>query len=240
MPRQKGIKNLLPVNQSQSIRNFFEKSETVNKEKADKEIDKFYKNCLNEEICSIVCKKEKEEIKKKTIEIKEKIALVESAIETCRSIMLEKDIEISKLQKETPLLKDSQPEPMFNSFSNEFSREQINQMKSISTSNRGDSTFINFTIKCLYSGNLESLQNKTSCDRNDKSTNKTAMTPHKKKVIMEIYKERLSNVAINLEEKNTREKKLNKLIKDAFVNITKSLEIQKIETEALAQLDLNK
>lgn len=51
---------------------------------------------------------------------------------------------------------------------------------------------------------------------------KEIMTPAKKKLLSDVYDVRLRNFAKNPEEIHLRQKKLNKLIKDAFANITKS------------------
>lgn len=50
------------------------------------------------------------------------------------------------------------------------------------------------------------------------------MTPEKKKILENIFDEQLRTLNLSLTEKNTRQNRLNKLIKDAFASISKSIE----------------
>lgn len=232
-----------------SITNYFPQTKNViidiDKEKnGKKESEEFYEICLEQLTeCTMECQKEKEELKMKINELKEKIEKVEGAIESCCSVISEKENEITKLQGQSSqngANELNQPKILFESFNDVFDAEQLNKLKSISKTDRSDSTFVCTVIKYLYAENLESIGNKTACGRNKKNhDNKEMMTPTKKKVVQDIYSERLCDIAVNLDERQKRENKLNRLIKDAFANIKNSSESQKKEREALNRLTAN-
>lgn len=220
-------------------------NEHEQQEKEGEKKNNFYEKCLEMEIempkCTTGCLEKKKGLKLKISELNEKIEKLEDAIKTCQSIISEKDLNIVKLQEESTQRENREepiePERMYESFSNEyFNREELIHLKSIAKTKSGDSSFIHFVIKCLYSTNLESVRNKTACDRSCKNSEKVMMTPEKKKVTAEIYKERLCHIEKNVEERYAREKKLNKLIKDAFMNITKSLQKKEIKEDTLRKL----
>lgn len=218
-----------------SITNYFSKSKKTSiepkKESGIKESENFYKSCLAE--CqNVECEKEKENLKKQIIELKEKIEKIEDAMESCRSVLMEKDTVIAKLQvNSTQSLALDKPEMKFESFSNILNGDQINQLKTISTNERGDSTFVCSVLKYIYADNLDSIKNKTACGKNCKGQKRNMMTPEKKGMVQDILNERLSSLAIGFEEKQKRENKLNKLINDAFYNITKTSESKELQNQ---------
>lgn len=99
-----------------------------------------------------------------------------------------------------------------------FGPEQLKDLRAINSDERGDSTFIMKVISFLYAERIETVKTKTACGRRIKGdSSKTMMTPETKAIVHRIYTERL-----NGNEMDLRMKKLNKLIKDAFSNISKS------------------
>lgn len=105
-----------------------------------------------------------------------------------------------------------------------FSCEQIDHLNTFQINVRADSSFVSYIVKYLYAENLDLVANKSSCGRsNKKGGEKKAMTPVKKKLLSDVYAVRLHNYVANIEERNSREKRLNKLIKDAFASISKSV-----------------
>lgn len=222
--------------------------------KSKKNNDQFYDDCLIENEQCDGCSTEIEKLKKQITEVKEKNKKVEDAIKSCRLIISDKDIEILNLQKiissvlsvnhsnhskrfEAVAKSDQR---MFESFSSDFDSEQLRSLRSIPTISRNDSTFISCAVKSLYSENLHLAKNKSACGRKSKnSQNKEMMTPEKKKILADIFDERLQTIGLSLEEKNTRQKQLNRLIKYAFSTITKSIESNKIVEETRRQLNLD-
>lgn len=57
------------------------------------------------------------------------------------------------------------------------------------------------------------------------------MTPEKKSIVGHVFSERLNSLAISIEEKKQREKKLNRLINDAFNSMTTSTETQALQNQ---------
>lgn len=210
-------------------------NEIVRKEK--KKVD-FYEDCL-QDCRNEQCIKKKSDLKMQIKEIKTKVVKCEEAIKSCQSVVDEKKSEINNLQKKMPeCVASSTPQLMFESFSNDFNAEQLSHLRSIGPNIRGDSTFVSFVVKYMYSEKLESLKTKSACGRKYKARqNKNEMTPQKKQTLQNIYIERIRNFGVDLFERNMREKQLNKLIKNAFINITKSLEIQNIEKETCRRLN---
>lgn len=193
--------------------------------------ENFYEECLNENKCS--CEKQKNSLKMKIKEIKAKVIEYENMVKTARLVIAEKDEEIDRLQKdvclgialaETVITTVSVQSPIeFKSFSAHFDPDQLKHLRAINSDQRSDSTFILNVIKFLYDGRLESIGTKTVCGRimnADKA--KIMMTPQTKLIVERIYRERLNLLGITELEQNVRRNKINKLIKDAFTNITKA------------------
>lgn len=218
-----------------SITNYFSQTKKTSiepqKDNGIKASEKFYKNCLAE--CkNVECEKEKEKLKKQISELKEKIEKIEDAMESCRSVLMEKDTVIAKLQVDsTQSSAMDKPQMQFEPFTDILNGDQINHLKTISTNERGDSTFVCSVLKYLYGHNLDSVKNKTACGKNSKGQARNMMIPEKKGMVRDMYNERLSSLAVGIEEKKTREKKLNKLINDAFNNIAKSSELQALQNQ---------
>lgn len=110
-------------------------------ERGIKESENFYNNCLAE--CdNAECEKEKEK-EKQISEFKDKIEEIEDAMESCRSVLMEKDTVIAKLQSNwIQSHAMNKPEMKFESFSHILNGDQIKNLKTISANERGDSTFV--------------------------------------------------------------------------------------------------
>lgn len=230
---------------SNQIHKYFKKTTNTQfpqvAKKSKKINDQFYDDCLIENDRCDECSAQIESLQKQIVEAKEKIKKIEDAIKSCRLIISEKDSEIVNLQKKVPdalnhaLAKSDQL--MFQSFSSDFDSEQIRSLRSFSTAPRADATFISFAVKSLYAENPDIVKSKSACGRKYKiNQNKEMMTPEKKKILENIFDERLRTIELSLIEKNTRQKRLNKLIKDAFTSISNSIESKRIVEEARRQL----
>lgn len=180
---------------------------------------------------------EKEELKTKIEEAKEKLAKIEGAIKSCRLVLMEKNMEIDNLDKNSATQEDPSA-IIFDTFSNCFTAEQLKTLRSINSNSPGDSTFILNVVKFLYSDDLGRVKSKSACGRKNKGQSKEKMTPSKKKTLERIFGERLHKLDVTPMEKSDRKKSVNRLIKDAFASICKSLESKHTQNETCRRLDL--
>lgn len=236
----------------QNIEKYFQKKKivansTTNSEDGKKKNEIFYEECLQENIevtatheSDSHCEKEKPNIEEKINEIKEKIKKIENAINSCQIIIAEKDNKIEKLRNKLPDKINTQPEGrpqlMFESFSKDLKIEAMAVLRSIKPTIECDSKFILNAVKYLYAEKLETLKNKTACGRGQ---GKEMMTPSKKKLLDDLFEERLRGIGVGTQEQVFRKKQLNKLIKYSFFNITKQLISQNIAKETCRQLNFD-
>lgn len=150
---------------------------------------------------------------------------------TVRSVIAEKDEEIKRMKGKSfcgtmANIIDSNSAQLasFETFAENFNSEQMQSLRAIGPDERGDSTFVLHVIKFLYADRFECLETKSACGRKNKADgSKTMMTPQTIQILERIYLERLNRLGISPSKQNIRYKKVNKLIKDAFTNITKSI-----------------
>lgn len=199
------------------------------KENVEKKMtENFYDKCLNTKKCQ--CDQKETCLKIKINELKEKMLEYENMVKTARSVIEEKEEKINRLQENVCLdvaakntTSTQSVSSSFESFSVHFKPEQLECLRLINSDERGDSTFVLNAIKFLYDGRLHTLETKTACGRKIKDDKaKTMMTPQTKLIVERIYTERLDLLGIGALQHNVRRKKINKLIKDAFINIKKS------------------
>lgn len=223
----------------------------------------FYKECLATQ--SMICNQQRcfevrSTLKSKIKHIQSKNQDIKDAIGTCRSIIAEKDQEIAALTKIVESLTvigdcpststesnivdcpststesnivERQTEPLnFIEYVNYFSEDQLSQLRSIGGSKPEDSSFVSTALRGLYDGKLDTLRSKTVCGRGQKEK----MTPKKVEIINEMFQQRLHKCTSDANERIVRKKRLNKLIKDAQFNITKSLNKKKEEDEICRRL----
>lgn len=130
-------------------------------------------------------------------------------------INLQKDIRINSILNEKSNSEESQS--MFNNFKIYFTDNELRDLRSIQIRSPGDSTFIINCLRMLYKQNLQMLAYRTA---EISLENKQPITPSKKKIISNIYKERLLYVPSS--EFQWRLKKLNAHIKSGIRNIVRS------------------
>lgn len=179
-------------------------------------------------------------------EIKEKCHFHENAVKECSSIIAEKDSTINELKKFVNEKEktnsdinngiDSNDKIRFSDFSNLFTASQLLNLRDIVSTKRGDSTFIATTIRMLYDGKLDCLQTKSVSGRSTKGKLKEKITPDKMDIIQRIYCERINVVSKDNTEKEARKKQMNKLIKDALVNISRNSELKTSENNPCRQI----
>lgn len=230
------IRKGTPTKQS-TLTDYYAKNKNSHSQKENniKKInDKFYEDCFRkmEKCTNSNCQREEIELRKQLKEIKEKIEKVEEAIASCRSVIDEKNILIESIRKKSEIPNETlKLTKIFEQFLNQpFSRDQIDRLYTFQSNSRSDSSFVLFVLKCLYADNLSAVEKKSSCGKSGKKgEKKEMMTPTKKKTLVDVYGARLRSYA-KPEEFTSREKKLNKLIKDGFANITKSIKVKEIVT----------
>lgn len=237
-------------------------------ETVESDTSKFYKNCLEEkEDCNNEsCIGKKNEINVKREEIRQKIQKTEEAIRVCSMILSEKDKEIELLRKQenrnnmglmssTTAMPEIAPQPtlntdgdeeekeatMFSAFSTDFSEEDLAMLRSIGGDRREDSTFVASSMKCLYKNDLSVLEQKTLTGRSTRPDRLVyPVTPKKVEILSNIFNERMNSITHDEIEKTTRNKYLNKYIKDAITNINKTAKTKETEKNACKQLQEEK
>lgn len=209
----------------------------------------FYQNALLEQMnpCSYECAVDKTQLKKQISEMKLKVEKIQEAIKTAREIIYEKDKKIAELnsklspkQSDAPIQPTTSdtsatPQPMFQTFNNIFDNDQLAKLRSFNLQKGGDSPFIRQIVQFLYSQNLESLKIKTVCGRKNKgSVSKEKMTPEKYQTVEKVFAERLNQ--FDSSERSARIQRLNRLLKDAFANISKAEEMKNTEKKTCQNL----
>lgn len=125
----------------------------------------------------------------------------------------------------------------FTGFSNIFTSNQLAELRTIGLSAREDSSFVSSVMKFLYAGRLTILKTKSVSGRSTKIDQpKEKITPEKENVIRKTFAERMIDVN---DDKLGREKKLNKFIKDALINIGKSVEMKEKQKQIVRRLEYN-
>lgn len=228
-----------------NLLNYFKVNKTANPElhrdESPKTINEsFYQNALAEQMSSRSdeCFIEKNKLKLQISETKAKVKKIQEAIQTAREIVCEKNNKITELNsKLSPKESDASHQsaqsdtprpPMFATFDDVFDNGQLTKLRSFELKKGDDSPFVRQIVQFLYSENLELLKTKTVCGRNYKGAeSKAKMTPEKHQTVEKVFAERLSQ--FDSTERGIRFKRLNRLLKDAFANISKAEEMKNIE-----------
>lgn len=99
---------------------------------------------------------------------------------------------------------------------------QLSTLRLVDQNSRGDSTFVKNCVEFLYFEDLTKLQNK-SLTGNSRTGLKEPVTPQKLNQIKSMYNERLNYMQLSDADKLIREKKLNRHINFAIININNLL-----------------
>lgn len=228
--------------------------------------NQFYEHCLTkqDQLCDKVeCINRIAALKSELKTMQEKCLNTKEAVAICTEVIAEKDIEINNLMQQlttavnsteptvtdTPVVSiDDKPEPvvmepidraeasLFSAFQNEFSGDVLSSLRSVENRREKDSHFVNIAMRALYAGNLNGLKNKSVTGRSKSGQRKEPITPEKHRVLKTIYTERIHIVSPECEERAARITRLNKYIKDAIHNITKSIDSNEIENETCHRL----
>lgn len=228
--------------------------------------NEFVKTCLQEETseCKVEkCVQLKYRLKLQLQEIQAKYYQHEDALKVCKLVIEQKEIEIDDLKKMIPEKPTktgelnanpnaneseanpnasesvSKPNPLrFSQFSNDFTDEMLAKLREINLTYHDDSKFVSSVMKFMYENRLSCLKSKSVTGRTTKKdNNKEKLTPEKMNILEKIYTERIDESTINDFERKTRKQKLNKFVKDAIFNISKSIQSKDLENEACRRLE---
>lgn len=154
----------------------------------------------------------------------------------------QKDVPAVTIESNSTQISTKNDLKLFDSFQNYFKDNQLSYLRSLDPRSENDSHFINTAVKALYDGRLNVLQNKSVTGRTKRGQTKEAVTPEKHGILTAIYLERIMTATKDNTERGMRKKKLNKYIKDAIHNISKSIDSKDLEKKTCRRLadDLNK
>lgn len=159
---------------------------------------------------------EKEKNKKLQSDLGASVSLLKSA----SSINLQKDIFIKKLSKDKNVTKDGEKSNnLFLEFNGHFNNDQLRQLRSIPSGKSRDSSFVLTLMRFLYP-NTNVLSKKSATGKARNKMTKEKLTPHKKNLISDMLKERVSSEN-GLDDLTILQRmdNVNKLIKNAIENI---------------------
>lgn len=216
----------------------------------------FYKSCLNEQnqCQNEFCINKKNELEQKKEEVLKKIKKNEDAIKICANILSRKEEEIKKLHQDVERLEIKEKIVLatgailntntnencmesFSTFGNNFTAEELSQLRSIGLSSREDSTFVASCLKFAYKENISILKTKSVTGKTTKSSQtKEPVSPKKMEMFSKIFTERVNLITNDATEREARVKRFNKYIKDAINNINKSTQSKEIEKNACKML----
>lgn len=150
-------------------------------------------------------------------QLEEKQKKCQDAISSCEKCIFDKEQKVEILKKK---IKDQKikalPKPdlknAFTEFVGKFNESQIIELRSMNMDKRYDSSFILYTLRCLYADDLEKVKNKSIGGKK-----KEPITPEKMSCLKTMYTERLTYVS-NKEEATKRTKKFNTHIKNGLTS----------------------
>lgn len=126
----------------------------------------------------------------------------------------------------------------FHEFTSVFDSAQLATLREVGLSMQKDSKFVTMLIRMLYDGRFECLKLKSVTGRCGKGgEQKTGITPRKMNILKNIFHERIQTATVDEFERDVRRKKLNKLIKDALSNVSKTFELHEREKQACRKLE---
>ena len=194
----------------------------------------------NSGVCkNVSCLKEKNQLKAKCIDQEEKLNKINQGIETLAEISRqngknEKKVDIptveekvseesnesiacsSKSNSSTDTNKDQGP--IFSTFDNVFSPEELAKLREIGPDKKKDSSFILQTIKFLYKEDYEKIASLTVTGLRAHEA-KEKISTRNYDIFRNLYLERLESLRIYSAEFSERAKKLNSHIKTAIFTI---------------------
>lgn len=231
--------------------------------------NQFYKNCLKQqqekkECPNELCVKLNSDINQKREQVREKIYNIEEAIRMVSMVLSEKNEEIERLKKQvagniatnsnrasrsrTPPKITPQTNPpeekkitkSFAAFTENFTEDELAELRSTGDTISKDSTFIFKCMKYLYKQNVIALKDKSVTGKSTKGNSKEPVTPKKYEILSQMLTERIHSIVVkDSKECQSRIKALNSHIKNAINNINRSTQKNDIETNACKQLEFD-
>lgn len=130
-----------------------------------------------------------------------------------------KEAKIRLMQKKCQAkANDNGNDPLiFGSYENILGMEVLKQLRKLGDMQRNDSTFVLKVVQKLYLHETEKLKNKRACGRLYQKGYEP-ISPQKKGIIAEIFRERLNSLNLNEGESTLRLGRLNELINIAIKN----------------------
>lgn len=246
-------KNSKPPPNNKLITNFFTNcppSEIrAQKEKKTNPIVEFYDVCLEsgyDQGCQLkACADKKEELRKQFIADKARLEQIKRAQATANIICAEKDDEISILQSQVESAPSNcaqsssllQAKP-FTEFAEDFTEQQIHQIRSVGNTKTDDSTFVLEITRALYANNIDKLQSVTVTGRS-KDKSKQPVSPEKMRIFRSMFSERFHRMNEKKTEIDSRKTTLNNLINRAISNINKPNKSKSNQEQIISKINLH-
>lgn len=190
----------------------------------------FYSSCLKAkttqshgQCTSNGCQQKAVQLEESLKKLKAELLKIQKAIDVCQRICNTKDIRIQNLSTKQTMATEATKNVEgarilpFQTFSNDFNDEQLSQLRSFNIEKKDDSPFIAYVMRQLYSNDLTQLSMISVTGRPRGQIKKAQMSPRKKKMVEDLFHERLMN--INDTESAARRSKVNTHINTAINNI---------------------
>lgn len=164
-------------------------------------------------------------------------------------ISIQKDLQILELTKQMNKV-SIQSEVnssllLFTSFETVFSKEDMKVIRSVPAGTMRDSKFVNKIMTALYKDTeVKKLFHRSAAGRKHKGTQKSAVTPEKRKIVAQMLEERVKfeiisidgNETNRIEEIEKRNNRLNQFIRSAIHNILSAID-KKTKSKAIESVD---
>lgn len=241
-------KILKPIEGNSLITKFFtEKSNEAGEGPSsiakEPEVPDFYESCVLGKVENCIpCSIQHAELKKKLADSLKKLNETQKAIDFCLEICSYKDQKIEQLRRKAQLAsceEIEQPKPIaskktFSNFEDQFTEEQLSELRSVPSTESGDSTFVLKGVRYVYESNLSKLANKSVVG---KSKDKEAITPEKLNLLKTMLDERLKTAEIDDVQQQKRAKRFNQHLNRAIIN-TNSLNKKMIDRQLVDKINI--
>lgn len=193
--------------------------------------DQFYSVCLSEKMTNCNnCTKELNELKDKCDEQEKKLQEINRAIEICSGVIGKKEKKIDDLLSEIKM-REKFNEPVacssesirvnknFCMFENVLTLDELAKLRSIGPTKTDDSSFILNSVRFLYKNDVEKISSLSVTGFSRGPVPKEKICTETYNTIKNLFIERLTSFQLESKEFTERSKNINKLLKNAFINI---------------------
>lgn len=119
---------------------------------------------------------------------------------------------------------------VFQSFANNIDPKDLAKLRSIGSSKKEDSTFVLNAVQFLYKNDTKKISSLSLTGRSREVEPKNRMTPEKRKMIENLFAERLHSFDLDSTEVSTRNSKISSHMKNAFNTVKRSTKEMAKET----------